>query len=340
MLAQRYVADGIYLRQIISNFISNAIKYTPGGVAQVQMDTRAVENDQHEITIAVINTGRAMSARDLENLFKPFVQGEAGRDADTAGSGLGLSICTRLADAMGAKLSVTSKPGLGTTTMLMIRLNLGVSEHDTTRVITFSNINDTSKFKRIEAPDSNAAVAATSALNKQIRAATAARTGAVSSTTVGIAAPPATATRQAELLVSVGNNGREALPIAQLRILANEDDPLIRELLEDQFTALNVQADICADALTGLEAWRNRDYNLIFTDNSLGSMTGAEFTAAVRVEERETGRPRTPIVGITGSIMVDEHTHCLAIGMEKILHKPIVLADLRNAISHYITRKI
>ena len=340
MLARRYVADGTYLRQIISNFISNAIKYTPGGAVQVQMDARAVENNQHEITIAVIDTGKGMSAKDLENLFKPFVQGEAGHDADTAGSGLGLSICKRLADAMGAKLNVTSKLGLGTTMMLIIRLDLAVSEHDTTRVTTFGNMNDTSKLKRIEAPDSPASVAATSALNKQIHAATAARTGVMTSSTVGITAPSVTAASQTEPAILVGNNGREALPMAQLRILANEDDPLIRELLEDQFIALNVQADICADAVTGLEAWRNRDYDLIFTDNSLGSMTGAEFTAAVRAEERETGRPRTPIVGITGSIMVDEHTHCLAIGMEKILHKPIVLADLRNAISHYAKRKI
>ncbi len=330
MLARRYVADGTYLRQIISNFISNAIKFTPNGAVQVQLDARAVENDQHEITIAVIDTGKGMSAKDLENLFKPFVQGEAGRDAETTGSGLGLSICKRLADAMGAKLTVTSKPGLGTTMMLIIKLDLAVSEHETTRVTTFGNGDTTSKLKRIEAPDSSAAtVTAAAMLSKQIQAAAAARAGtAIDVATTAFVTP------------MPSQNGREALPIGQLRILANEDDPLIRELLEDQFIALNVQADICADASTGLEAWRGRDYDLIFTDNSLGSMTGAEFTAAVRAEERETGRPRTPIVGITGSIMVDEHTHCLAIGMEKILHKPIVLADLRNAISHYAKRKI
>ncbi len=355
MLARRYIADGTYLRQIISNFISNAVKFTADGAVQVQMDARAVANNQHEVTIAVIDTGKGMSAKDLEHLFQPYAQGDAGRDASAVGSGLGLSICKRLADAMGAKLTVTSKPGLGTTIMLVIKLNLAVSEKEPAQTDGFEGNSTMRGLKRIalttplelaSAGRANPAdaTAEKSSLTQKIYAATTAR--------MAMAAPhaatpsahndnegePASASNSPQILSRI--NAREALPTAQLRILANEDDAMIRELLEDQFIALGVQADICATAMTGLEAWRTREYDLIFTDNNLGTMTGAEFTVIIRAEERQTGRPFTPIVGITGSIMVEERTRCLALGMQKILGKPIVLADLRAAINEFSNRNL
>ncbi len=338
MLARRYIADGVYLRQIISNFISNAIKFTPDGTVQVQMDARAVDNNQHEITIAVIDTGKGMSAKDLDNLFKPFIQGEAGRDADSVGSGLGLSICKRLADAMGAKLSVTSKPGLGTTMMLIIKLDLAAGADEHADTMQFEGTTTMGGLKRVDALERNVASGSPDAdrtatiLNQKIQAASAARAGDTAHSKNDINA-------DAGLILTQSQN-REALPTGKLRILANEDDLLIRELMEDQFAALGVEADICESAMTGLDAWRSRDYDLIFTDNSLGSMTGAEFTEIVRTEERNTGRPQTPIVGITGSIMVDEHAHCLALGMQKILRKPVILADLRAAIDEFSIRKL
>ncbi len=106
--------DRLRLRQILNNFLSNAIKFTDHG--EVELSAELVDQQpQHDLLrISVRDSGVGMGAAALERLFKPFSQADAGVERRYGGTGLGLSICQRLAELMGATIAVTSTPGLGT----------------------------------------------------------------------------------------------------------------------------------------------------------------------------------------------------------------------------------
>lgn len=95
-------------RQVLLNLVSNAVKYNrPGG--RVTLSTQAVGE---RAIVAVEDTGMGIAPDDLERVFEPFVRLPSGVRA-SAGSGLGLSLARHLAEAMGARLSVSSEEGVG-----------------------------------------------------------------------------------------------------------------------------------------------------------------------------------------------------------------------------------
>lgn len=104
------LADAKAVRQIALNLISNALKFTPSGgrveVAALEIPGGAV--------LAVSDTGEGISPKDLEDLSKTFVQGEAGK-RHKGGAGLGLSVVRAFADLHGGRLNIESRIGGGTT---------------------------------------------------------------------------------------------------------------------------------------------------------------------------------------------------------------------------------
>ena len=106
--------DSSRLFQIVSNLVSNAIKFTPEGEVRLEMhDLSASDPDCATIGIQVRDTGIGMQASHLEQVFEPFKQADAGITRKFGGTGLGLSICKRLCEMMGGSISVQSTPGVG-----------------------------------------------------------------------------------------------------------------------------------------------------------------------------------------------------------------------------------
>jgi signal transduction histidine kinase len=105
------------VRQIVLNLLSNAVKFTDAG-GEV---TLGVDPDAAPVRVVVRDTGCGIAPDKLESIFEPFVQ--VGRRLSTAseGVGLGLAISRALAYAMGGDLTVTSRPGQGSTFMLTLR---------------------------------------------------------------------------------------------------------------------------------------------------------------------------------------------------------------------------
>jgi signal transduction histidine kinase/DNA-binding NarL/FixJ family response regulator len=107
-LNDQRLGDGLRLGQMLTNLVSNAIKFTKSGGVGVVIDG---EGDQ--IRCAVHDTGIGIPADILPKLFGDFVQAETSTARQFGGSGLGLSICKRLAQAMGGDVQVTSTEGVG-----------------------------------------------------------------------------------------------------------------------------------------------------------------------------------------------------------------------------------
>ncbi|WP_162932124.1 ATP-binding protein [Solimonas sp. K1W22B-7] len=106
--------DVARLRQMLFNLVGNAVKYTDRGSVALRISARANPDDSQLLSCVfeVRDTGVGIAQAELQRIFEPFVQAEAGR-APRAGSGLGLAITRQLAQRMGGSLEVESAPGQG-----------------------------------------------------------------------------------------------------------------------------------------------------------------------------------------------------------------------------------
>src|SRR5690348_1493335 len=125
-LAPAYIADPLRLRQILSNFLSNALKFTRTGGVIVRAERLAtLEDGRESIALRVRDSGIGISDEQRELLFQPFSQAESGTARAFGGTGLGLAICRQLAELMGGVIELASKPGVGSTFSLILPLAKG-----------------------------------------------------------------------------------------------------------------------------------------------------------------------------------------------------------------------
>ena len=121
--ATEIVSDAGKLRQIIKNFLSNAVKFTEQGGIRVELtsnhDTDAA---QRPIALRVIDSGIGIAAEKHALVFAAFRQADGSTHRRYGGTGLGLSISRELANLLGGRISLTSRPGEGATFSLLLPL--------------------------------------------------------------------------------------------------------------------------------------------------------------------------------------------------------------------------
>ena len=107
--------DPVRLRQILSNLMVNAIKFTERGGIQVHVRRMGETNAQHLLRFEVRDTGIGIDADQQERLFSAFTQADASTTRLYGGTGLGLAICKRIIDLMHGRIGLDSVPGQGST---------------------------------------------------------------------------------------------------------------------------------------------------------------------------------------------------------------------------------
>jgi signal transduction histidine kinase len=124
---QPIFSDDKKLSQILRNFISNALKFTPVGTVRVGAQ---VEGDA--VTFSVSDTGIGIPPEHHASIFEDFTQVDSPLQRKWRGTGLGLSLCKKLADVLGGSVSMESAPGQGSTfqVTLPLRYDAGESSPD------------------------------------------------------------------------------------------------------------------------------------------------------------------------------------------------------------------
>lgn len=105
--------DEIHIRQIITNLLANAIKYTNQGKVTLTVQFEKVSTIEGNLYVSVRDTGIGIKEEDINKLFEGFVRLEEDRNKFVQGTGLGLNICRNLVDMMEGELNVDSKYGEG-----------------------------------------------------------------------------------------------------------------------------------------------------------------------------------------------------------------------------------
>ena len=126
-IAPAHYADPVRLRQVLSNFLSNALKFTERGRITIAAECaghepKAGAMGSDAIVFRVTDTGIGISQQAQARLFQPFAQAEADTTRRFGGTGLGLAICRRIAELMGGTITMESTLGKGTSMRLQVSL--------------------------------------------------------------------------------------------------------------------------------------------------------------------------------------------------------------------------
>lgn len=135
-------------------------------------------------------------------------------------------------------------------------------------------------------------------------------------------APPAAAAGEA-------STGGRPVP---LRILAAEDHPINRKVLELLLEPTDVECHFVENGQEAVAVWRERDWDLILMDIQMPVMDGIAATRAIRAEEAFLGRRRTPILALTANALQHQQDEYAAAGMDDFIGKPVQPETLYAAI--------
>jgi len=128
-LPDRVLGDPVRIRQVLTNLVDNAIKFT--GQGGVYLDVRCTASDagHSELQFSVRDTGIGIPADKQQGIFEAFTQADTSTTRQFGGTGLGLTICARLVELMGGRIWVESVAGQGSTFHFTVRVeNMGTTQ--------------------------------------------------------------------------------------------------------------------------------------------------------------------------------------------------------------------
>ncbi|MEN9480494.1 MAG: hypothetical protein RLZZ298_1889 [Pseudomonadota bacterium] len=276
---ERYVADVVRIRQMLSNLVSNAIKFTEHG--EIAIEGREIAHDAEGATLefTVKDSGIGIPLDKQHLLFKPFSQADSSTTRKYGGTGLGLSIVRSLAELMGGEVGLASEEGQGTRFWFSIRVG------------RLAPGTDTRQLPRDWPQDTDALA------------------------------------RSTEIPVD----------FSQARVLVVEDNPVNRKVIE---ALLKKQGVAFASVENGQEAvrviQRGDVFDLVLMDCQMPIMDGFEATANIREWEQAAGQAHLPIVALTAGAFEEDRQHCLEVGMDDFLAKPVRVSELSAALKKWI----
>lgn len=250
--------DPLRFKQVLSNLISNAIKFTEQGQIRITLDLMTTDDPTRSLMqLSVQDSGVGISAEDQQRLFEPFAQAENSTQQSRGGAGLGLVISRNLCEMMGGKLQLSSHPGIGTQVCISLPLETLPAE-----VVT----------RKIE-PSINPT-------------------------------------------------------LTPLSVLVVDDHPANRLLMCQQLEFLGHRFSVAENGSSGLELWKEGQFDLVIVDCNMPLMNGYELTRAIRQHELQHRCPPCTVLGFTANAQPEEIQRCKQAGMDDCLFKPLSLSQL------------
>jgi len=354
------------IRQIVSNLLSNAIKFTDSGRVNVRLKVTDQEMTHATLQWQVSDTGAGINEKQLAKLLNPFWQLTSSQEAGVGG--LGLPICSRMSELMGAQLRVVSEPGLGSSFSLHQRLPIvpGPLPDCSTIELQGTTVYVRAPFKELEQSlidwlnrwGARAAALPPGYTGGQHELLLDRVTGTgrqsdwrgVYITATELAVPQADALKHAwtvnaydirgiaRTLSQAQHGGVKPLGAPELvseqhmglRVLVAEDNPINRAILQEQLEAMGARVVAAEDGEEALQRWSPGTFDLVITDINMPRLDGYGLTRALRKRDRQT-----PIIGITANTMCGEGKQYMAAGMDTWLVKPLSLEALRKTLLRY-----
>lgn len=129
-------------------------------------------------------------------------------------------------------------------------------------------------------------------------------------------------------------DGRKKVESSYRRILLAEDDASVQQVMRMMLKQTGGELEIVSDGAAAINAWREKEFDLILMDLQMDHMDGLSATKIIRNEEEHSGK-RIPIIALTAHAVDELHEKCLVSGMDDVLIKPVKFESLSNIIATY-----
>ncbi|WP_323904156.1 ATP-binding protein [Aeromonas hydrophila] len=358
-VAARVSGDVLRLRQILFNFVSNAIKFTERGFIEISVQLLAQREGQQQLRFGVRDSGIGMTPEARDRIFNAFEQAESSTTRSYGGTGLGLSICQTLATLMGGEIRLESAPGLGTFITLEVRLPVLAQREPDLRlngVQACIELHDEKLCHTLLLHLDALGVTRTSKSgDAQLRftdhefAAKGIIRVLPLSTPLGyrcdeggyiLNSNPMTwhavrevCYRQFGLSDRAATKAiRKSAPMLPCRVLLVEDNSLNQSLVIRQLRQLELSCDLAEHGQQALEMVAQHPYDLVLCDCQMPVMDGYEFTRRIRAAEKGE---RLLIIAMTANVLPEQAERCFAAGMDDLLGKPVLLDALRQMLQKW-----
>jgi signal transduction histidine kinase len=131
----RILGDPLRIRQVVSNLLGNAVKFTERGSVSVRVDTEFSGTGVFSLRLTVADTGTGIPADKLTSIFDKFTQADGSVSRKYGGTGLGLAITRKLVEMHGGHIRVSSEVGRGTTFVATLPCEISVDEASRERIV-------------------------------------------------------------------------------------------------------------------------------------------------------------------------------------------------------------
>ncbi|WP_455843127.1 response regulator [Lelliottia jeotgali] len=367
------LGDPTRVRQVVSNLLSNALKFTRFGRVDVCLTTIV-----GGVRLEVRDTGIGIAEDAQARIFQPFTQAGAGITRQYGGTGLGLALTRNLCKAMQGHLHIRSEPGLGScfsaelplTTHteaiapaplegrvvalsnaasglgellqdVLPRWGLSYSRHDSALTLAGGTIDllitdDLDHLFQLR-PSLTAPILLVTAYGNFLSPEQAAQLAPLHQ----LARPLArNALYQTLRRILQGHAPEHPLAIPTLtatdgraRILLVEDNPVNQLVAKGMLAKLGCVVQVATQGVEALERLEQEDFDLVLMDCNMPVMDGYEASRRIR----QSGRwPELPIVALTANAMPEERERCRAAGMNDYLAKPFRREELLALIDHWV----
>jgi len=145
----RVVGDSERIRQILTNLVNNAVKFTEKGTITIESSLVKEKSGLAHLRFRVTDTGVGIPENAINSLFQAFTQADTSTTRKFGGTGLGLTICRQLVELMNGHINVASKPGKGT----IFQIDLALPVGKTDQLEATSSLPDSVRGMRILAVD-------------------------------------------------------------------------------------------------------------------------------------------------------------------------------------------
>ncbi|CAA6821641.1 MAG: Unknown protein [uncultured Sulfurovum sp.] len=368
-ISESLMMDKNRIIKILSNLISNAVKFTSeGGEIYIDIQLLKSSQDKELISFSVTDTGIGISQNDLHSIFKSFIQADSSFSKQFGGTGMGLSISRSLCHLMQSDLNVKSTPQQGSTFSFKIdfkrssvenRLSTRIKER-TIYLVQNSNRDcdyacyqlehfgiDFIKISKDELLTSNTKESIVILFDyKEFLPLSLDEAGILlidTSSEAGLYA------KEFKNIYHIGSfiefpselysamlDSDTALNLGRknkhfnLNVLVAEDSRVNRVLLDEMLQEYDINADFVEDGEKAVHMALKNSYNLILMDINMPNLNGVEANKILK--DKGLG---IPIVAVTANALRGDRERLLDLGLDDYLSKPISVDSLYNILLKY-----
>ena len=296
------------IRQILSNLITNSLKFTNIGSVCIHVDAKEKDPENVYLLFKIIDTGIGIDTNNLSIIFNSFSQ--VHRDRRYGGTGLGLAISKQLCEIMGGTLTCTSVLGEGTTFSFDILVEGAISTTHSERTSVFKL--SSSEYVNISRNVSDSIHDLSFDVHNH----------------------------DIENEIKIENTGShlpiDHSPIDHSPIVLIVDDVQVnRRILHNMLARYGIRAETCENGLSSIDMCKVKKYSIIFMDLVMPIMGGIEAT---RILKKDGGlNQTTPILFVSASVSENSRNKSISSGGDGFVTKPYTEKNIIDSIRLHMT---